>query len=33
VCTGPHKLTLQFANANHASYGKKFSKTISINVV
>jgi hypothetical protein len=29
---GPHTLTLQFANANHQSFGKKFAKTISINV-
>lgn len=29
---GRHKLTLQFANANHESYGKEFAKTITINV-
>lgn len=32
LAPGPHTLTLQFANANHQSYGKKFAKTISINV-
>lgn len=29
---GPHTLTLQFANAKHESFGKKFAKTISITV-
>ncbi len=29
---GQHKLTLQFANAQHQSYGPTFSKTITINV-
>ena len=29
---GPHTLTLQFADAKHRSFGKKFAKTISINV-
>merc|ERR1719230_1001573 len=29
---GKHKLTLQFANANHESYGKEFAKTITVNV-
>jgi len=29
---GKHKLTLQFANALHQSYGKEFSKTITVNV-
>ena len=29
---GKHKLTLQFANANHQSYGKEFAKTITVNV-
>jgi len=30
---GKHKLTLQFANALHESYGKEFSKTITVNVM
>jgi len=30
---GKHTLTLQFANAKHESYGKKFAKTITVNVV
>jgi hypothetical protein len=29
---GTHTLTLQFANANHASFGKKFAKTITVTV-
>jgi len=29
---GKHKLTLQFANANHQSFGKEFAKTITVNV-
>lgn len=29
---GKHKLTLQFANANHESYGREFAKTITVNV-
>ena len=29
---GKHKITLQFANANHESYGKEFAKTITVNV-
>jgi len=29
---GKHKLTLQFANALHQSYGKEFAKTITVNV-
>merc|ERR1719230_2270349 len=29
---GKHKLTLQFANALHESYGKEFAKTIPVNV-
>jgi hypothetical protein len=29
---GKHKLTLQFANANHESYGKEFAKTITVTV-
>ena len=29
---GKHKLTLQFANAYHQSYGKEFAKTITVNV-
>lgn len=29
---GKHKITLQFANANHESYGKEFSQTITVNV-
>eukprot|EP00227_Mantoniella_beaufortii_P004288 CAMPEP_0197606502 /NCGR_PEP_ID=MMETSP1326-20131121/45192_1 /TAXON_ID=1155430 /ORGANISM="Genus nov. species nov., Strain RCC2288" /LENGTH=195 /DNA_ID=CAMNT_0043174423 /DNA_START=88 /DNA_END=675 /DNA_ORIENTATION=- len=32
LAPGPHTLTLQFANHNHASYGKKFSNTINIKV-
>jgi len=30
---GTHKITLQFANANHESYGKEFAKTITVNVL
>ena len=30
---GTHTLTLQFANAKHESFGKKFAKTITVNVV
>lgn len=30
---GTHTLTLQFANAKHMSYGKKFAKTITVTVV
>jgi hypothetical protein len=30
---GKHTLTLQFSNAKHESYGKKFAKTITVNVV
>merc|ERR1719356_402778 len=29
---GKHTITLQFANANHESYGKDFAKTITVNV-
>ena len=29
---GKHKITLQFANALHESYGKEFAKTITVNV-
>mmetsp|Transcript_85479 Transcript_85479/g.148162 ORF Transcript_85479/g.148162 Transcript_85479/m.148162 type:complete len:263 (+) Transcript_85479:47-835(+) len=29
---GKHKLTLQFANALHESYGQEFAKTITVNV-
>jgi len=29
---GKHKITLQFANAYHESYGKEFAKTITVNV-
>jgi len=29
---GKHKITLQFANAYHVSYGKEFAKTITVNV-
>ena len=29
---GKHKITLQFANAYHQSYGKEFAKTITVNV-
>jgi len=29
---GKHKITLQFANALHESYGKAFAKTITVNV-
>ncbi len=29
---GMHKLTLQFANGAHSSYGEKLSKTITVNV-
>ena len=29
---GKHKLTLQFANAFHESYGEEFAKTITVNV-
>ena len=29
---GKHKITLQFANAYHESYGKEFSKVITVNV-
>jgi len=29
---GKHKITLQFANAFHESYGKEFAKTITVNV-
>ncbi|KAG1679480.1 hypothetical protein FOA52_011079 [Chlamydomonas sp. UWO 241] len=29
---GPHKLTLQFANAKHESYGPGYASTININV-
>lgn len=29
---GTHTLTLQFANAKHESFGKKFAKTITVNV-
>ena len=29
---GKHKITLQFANAYHESYGKAFAKTITVNV-
>jgi hypothetical protein len=29
---GKHKITLQFANALHQSYGKEFAKTITVNV-
>ena len=29
---GKHKITLQFANANHESYGKEFAKTITVDV-
>jgi len=29
---GPHKLTLQFANGLHQSYGEKMSKTITVQV-
>ena len=30
---GTHKLTLQFANALHESYGKEFAKTITVTVL
>ena len=33
LAPGPHTLLLQFANANHSSYGKKFASTIKVNVV
>ena len=29
---GKHKITMQFANAYHQSYGKAFAKTITVNV-
>ena len=29
---GKHKITLQFANAYHESYGKEVAKTITVNV-
>jgi hypothetical protein len=29
---GKHTLTLQFANAKHESFGKKFASTITVNV-
>ena len=29
---GTHTLTLQFADAKHRSFGKKFAKTITVNV-
>jgi hypothetical protein len=29
---GKHKITLQFANALHESYGNEFAKTITVNV-
>ena len=29
---GQHTLTLQFANAKHESFGKKFASTITVNV-
>ena len=29
---GKHKITLQFANAYHESYGKEFAKSITVNV-
>ena len=29
---GKHKLTLQFANAKHESYGSKFAQTITVTV-
>eukprot|EP00983_Pelagomonas_calceolata_P088010 1157096-Pelagomonas_calceolata.AAC.8 len=36
ICTfavqGDHKLTLQFANANHESYGPEYAKTITVTV-
>lgn len=32
LAPGKHKLTLQFANANHESYGKEFAKTITVTV-
>eukprot|EP00618_Florenciella_parvula_P026541 CAMPEP_0119521534 /NCGR_PEP_ID=MMETSP1344-20130328/37197_1 /TAXON_ID=236787 /ORGANISM="Florenciella parvula, Strain CCMP2471" /LENGTH=198 /DNA_ID=CAMNT_0007559511 /DNA_START=87 /DNA_END=683 /DNA_ORIENTATION=+ len=32
LAPGKHKLTLQFANANHQSYGKEFAKTVTVNV-
>jgi len=32
LAPGKHKLTLQFANALHQSYGKEFAKTITVNV-
>ena len=32
LAPGKHKLTLQFANAAHESYGKEFAKTITVNV-
>jgi len=32
LATGKHQLTLQFADAQHRSYGPLFAKTISVNV-
>uniref|UniRef100_A0A7S3QT74 DUF4399 domain-containing protein n=1 Tax=Dunaliella tertiolecta TaxID=3047 RepID=A0A7S3QT74_DUNTE len=32
VPKGDHKLTLQFANANHESYGPEYAKTITVTV-
>lgn len=32
LAPGKHKITLQFANALHESYGKEFAKTITVNV-
>ena len=32
LAPGKHKITLQFANALHESYGKDFAKTITVNV-
>ena len=32
VCGSRHKLTLQFADAEHKSYGPAFAKTITVNV-
>jgi hypothetical protein len=29
---GKHTLTLQFANANHQSYGPEYANTISVNI-
>jgi hypothetical protein len=29
---GEHKLTLQFANASHESYGPEYAKTIDVKV-